>query len=133
MTKYKYNYKYRTLCIPLFDDDGKILYDCLYVYNNLDVGSLQIYDKLRHHGNYITSFHIGYNFADTRCEKTVRNRMIELMQKNPNISLSEIVKIIGHSKPTIDRHYMILKRGYVGNFALSDAFELENKKKNYGK
>jgi hypothetical protein len=36
--------------------------------------------------------------------------MIDLMQKNPNFSSSELVKITGHSKPTIIRHYMILKR-----------------------
>jgi hypothetical protein len=109
MTTYRYNCKYRTLSIPLFDEDGKILYDCICICNNLDVGSLHIYDKLRFR-TYITSFPICYDFTDTKCEEAVRSRMIYLMQKNPYISSSEIIKITGHSNSTIIRHYMTLRR-----------------------
>ena len=110
MTKHKYNCKYRTLPIQLFDDDGTILYDCLYIRSNLDTDSLYIHDKLRFSRKYIIGFPICYDFTDTKCEEAVRCRVIDLMQKNPNFSSSELVKITGHSKPTIIRHYMILKR-----------------------
>jgi hypothetical protein len=110
MKKYKYSYKYRTLSIPLFDNGGTILYDCISVCNNLDVGTLQIYNRLRFSRRYIIGFPICYSFTDTKCEEAVRSRIIELMQKNPNISSSELINMTGHSKPTISRHYMILKR-----------------------
>lgn len=32
------------------------------------------------------------------------------MQKNPNVSASELIKITGHSSSTIVKYYMILKR-----------------------
>lgn len=110
MAEYKYNYKTKCLSIPLFDEDGLILYDCLFIYNNLDVGSLQIYDRLRFYRKCVIGFPICYSFTDTKCEEAVRSRMIELIQKNPHFSSSELVKITGHSKPTIIRHYMTLKR-----------------------
>lgn len=109
MKKYKYNCKYRTLSIALFDDDG-ILYDCIFVCNNLDVGSLQIYDKLRFSRRIVVCFPICYSFTDAKCEEAVRSRMMGLMQINPYISLSELVKITGHSRPSVIRHYMTLKR-----------------------
>jgi predicted DNA-binding transcriptional regulator AlpA len=40
--------------------------------------------------------------------------MIDLMEKNPYISLSELVKTTGHSRPNIIRHYMTLKRRMLG-------------------
>lgn len=110
MTKRKYNYKRRSLSIPLFDEDGKLLYDCLFIYNNLDIDSLLIYNRLRFNSKCIVGFPICFSFTDTKCADAVRSRMIELMLKNPNISSSELVKITGHSKPTIIRHYMTLKR-----------------------
>jgi hypothetical protein len=97
------------LSIPLFDEDGSILYDCLFIYNNLDVDSLQIYNRLRYRKTCIIGFPICYSFTDTNCGEAVRSRIIELMQKNPNISSSELVKITGHSKPTIIRYYMNIK------------------------
>ena len=110
MKEYKYNYKRGSLCIPLFDEDGIVLYDCLFTYNNLDVDSLQIYNRLRFNRKCVAGFPICYSFTDTKCEESVRSRMIELIQKNPNISSSELVNITGHSKPTIIRHYMTLKK-----------------------
>lgn len=110
MTEYKYKCNYKTFSIPIIDEDGTMLCDCLFICNNLDVGSLQIYDKLRFSRRYIVCFPICYSFTDTKCEGAVRSRMMDLMQKNPYISLSELIKITGHSKSTIIRHYMILKR-----------------------
>ena len=110
MKRYKYNYRRRSLSIPLFDENGTIIYDCIFIFNNLDVDSLQIYNRLRFNRKCIVGFPICFSFTDTNCEEAVRSRMIELMQKNPNISSSELVKITGHSKPTIIRHYMTLKR-----------------------
>lgn len=110
MTEYKYHYKRKFLSIQLPDEDGTVFYDCIFIYNNVDIGSLQIYHRLRFGRKYVVGFPICYSFTDTNCEKAVRNRMIELMQKNPNLSSSELVKITGHSKSTITRHYMVLKR-----------------------
>ena len=110
MAEYKYNYKRRTLSIPLFDEDRTMLYDCLSIYNNLDVDSLQIYNRLCFSRKYVVGFPICYNFTDTNCEKAVKSRITELLQKNRNLSLSELVKTTGHSKATIARHYMTLKR-----------------------
>jgi hypothetical protein len=110
MKKYKYSCKYRTLYIRLFVEDGKTLYDCIFVCNNIDVGSLQIYDKLYFSRRFVVCFPICYSFTDTKCEEAVRSRMMDLMQINPYISLSELIKITGHSKPSVIRHYMTLKR-----------------------
>jgi hypothetical protein len=110
MTKYKYNRKHGSLSIPLFDEDGIVLYDCLFICNNLDVGSLQIYNRLRFSRKCIIGFPICYSFTDTKCEDAVRSRMVELIKKDQHLSSSELVKITGHSKSTIVRHYMTLKR-----------------------
>lgn len=110
MTKYKYHYKRKHLSVPLFEEDGIILYDCLFIYNNLDVDSLQIYNRLRFYRKCIIGFPICYSFTDTKCEEAVRSRMMELMQKNPHFSLSELIKTTGHSRHAIIRHYMTLKR-----------------------
>jgi len=110
MTKYIYNRKYKHLSIPLFEEDDTVLYDCLFIYNNLDVDSLQIYNRLRFDRRCIIGFPICFSFTDTKCEEAVRSRMMELMQKNPHFSSSELAKITGHSKSTIIRHYMTLKR-----------------------
>jgi hypothetical protein len=71
---------------------------------------MQIYDKLRFDRKCIVCFPICYSFTDAKCEEAVRSRMIDIMQKNPRISLSELAKITGHSKPSVSRHYMTLKR-----------------------
>ena len=110
VSEYKYCYRRKFLSVPTFDEDGTILYDCILIYNNLDVGSLQIYNRLRFGRKYVVGFPICYNFTDTNCEKAVKSRITELLQKNPNLSSSELVKITGHSKATIARHYMTLKR-----------------------
>ena len=108
--KHKYNCKYRTLPIQLFCEDGKMFYDCICIRNNMDVGSIQIYDKLRSSRDCVVCFPICYSFTGTKCEEAVRSTMIDIMQKNPCISLSELVKITGHSRPSIMKHYMTLKR-----------------------
>lgn len=110
MAKYKYDYRYKTLSIPLFEEDKTIIYDCLCIYNNTDVNSLQIYNRIRFDRKYVMGFPICYSFTDTKCEEAVRSRMKEIMQKNPHVSSSELIKITGHSRPTIIRHYMTLKR-----------------------
>ena len=103
------------MCTPLFEEDEIILYDCLFIYNNLDADSFYIYNRTRFDRKYVTSFPICYSFTDVRCEEAVKYRMKEIMQKNPNVSSSELIKITGHSRPTIIRHYMILKREIIGN------------------
>lgn len=110
MTEYKHRYKRKFLSISLFYEDGTLLYDCIFVYNNLDIGSLQIYNRLLFDRRYVVGFPICYSFTDTNCEKAVRSRITELLKRNPNLSSSELVKITGHSKSTIIRHYMALKR-----------------------
>lgn len=109
MIKYKYGYKYKTFAIPLFEEDGIILYDCLSICNNKDV-KLLIYNRMRFYRKYVIGFPICYSFTDTNCEEAVRSRMKEVMQKNPCVSSSEIIKITGHSSSSIVRHYMTLKR-----------------------
>ncbi len=102
------------MCTPLFEEDEIILYDCLFIYNNLDADSFYIYNRMRFGRKYITSFPICYSFTDVRCEEAVKYRMKEIMQKNPNVSSSDIIKITGHSSSTIIRYYMILKREIIG-------------------
>ena len=108
--QYKYRFKCKTLSIPLFEECGKIFYDCICIFENLDVKSTQIYNRIRFDRKYVISFPICYYFANTRCEDAVRFRMTELMQKNPQFSLTQLEKITGHSRSTIVRHYMTLKR-----------------------
>lgn len=110
MKEYRYNYKHRSFSVPLFDEEGIVLSDCLFIYNNPDIGSLLIYDRLRFGRKCVIGFPICYSFTDTKCEEAVRCRMVELLQKNPHFSMSELVKITGHSRSTITRHYMFLKR-----------------------
>jgi hypothetical protein len=112
----KYKYKRKSLFILLFDEDETLLYDCLFIYNNLDVGSLHIYNRLCFGGKCVVGFPICFSFTDTKCEEAIRSRLIELMQINPYLSSSELVKITGHSKSTITRHYMILKRKHGNRF-----------------
>jgi hypothetical protein len=110
MKEYRYNYKCRSFSVSLFDEDGTVLFDCIFIYNNLDTDSLLIYDRLRFDRKCVIGFPICYSFTDTKCEEAVRYRMVELLQKNPHLSLSELVKITGHSRSTTTRHYMFLKR-----------------------
>ncbi len=110
MKKYKYNYKRKTLSIALCEIEGKIFYDVLFFVNNSDIDTFQIYNRLRFARKLIIGFPICYGFTNTTCEDAVRSRMETLLRKNPKFSIIDIERITGHSRSSIVRHYMSLKR-----------------------
>jgi len=97
----------------LFEEQEHILSDVLYIQYNVNAENINIYDAIyfRRKGLFIP---ICKSFSrPRRAHKNAdiaKNRMKELIEKEPMISASKIKNITGYDWYIINRYYMRLKK-----------------------
>ncbi len=108
---YKRQFKY--ISVKLFKEEKHIVTDVLYFQYNVNADNINIYDIIcfqRKRANFIP---ICKSFSKPRRQnkfaEIAKNRIKELIEKEPTISSNKIMLITGYDCHIITRYYMKLK------------------------
>lgn len=108
-----YRRKFKHISVNLFKEQGYILSDVLYIQYNVNAENINLYDIIYFHRKRLF-ISICKTFSKPRRvhkrAEIAKNRMKELIEKNPTISSSEIKNITGYDWYIIIRYYMELKK-----------------------
>lgn len=110
-----YKRRYKFISIALYKEEGYLLSDVTYVQCNMNTGNINIYDAIKFKKKLFEFVPIFKRFSGPRINKfsaIAKNKMKELIEKNPSISSSEIIRATGYDWPIINRYYMTLKKIY---------------------
>ena len=113
-----YRRKFKHISVKLFKEQEHTLSDALYIQYNVDAENLNIYDVIYFHRKRLF-VSICKSFSKPRrvhkCAEIAKNRMKELIEKEPTISSGEIKNITGYDWYIITRYYMRLKNELTKN------------------
>ena len=97
----------------LFKEEGHNLSDVIFVQYNVNADNLNIYDLICYQRKRSAFYRICKSFSKPKrphkFAEIARNRMRELIVKEPTISASKIKHITGYDWHIITRYYMTLK------------------------
>jgi hypothetical protein len=109
--------RHKSISTNFDTEEGYALSDVLHFQYNKDTDSMSIYDVVNFRRKTSVCFTICKSFSKPRRMRKsaviAKNRIGELIEKNPSISINEIYLITRYGKSIISRYYMSFKKIYV--------------------
>lgn len=111
--KKNYKRKFKYISVRLFKEERHILSDIVFIQYNVNADNLNIYDLICYRRKRTAFCKICKSFLKPKKpdknNEIARNRMKELIEKEPTISARKIKQITGYDWHIITRYYMKLK------------------------
>jgi hypothetical protein len=108
-----YKRKSKYISSKLFKEGGYDLSDVIYIQYNVNADNLTIYDLIGYRSKRAAFYRICKSFSKSKrphkLAEIARNRMRELIAKEPNMSSHKIKQMTGYGWPIVTRYYMTLK------------------------